>query len=214
MLTQVGADEIKRMLGGALAIIRVKSDELCLLDAAIGDGDHGITMLRAMEKMGKVIELNPSAALSVLLNEIAWALMDIDGGATGPLYGSLFLGMSEGVAGLESLNADAFARMFEQGVVSIQQQTKARVGDKTLMDALIPAVEALRSSADQGKTIPELLYAASQAALRGAEATRNFPARYGRAKYQGERTLGHPDPGSISMAYLFQGLRDGLNADG
>lgn len=214
MLTQVGADEIKRMLGGALAIIRVKSDELCLLDAAIGDGDHGITMLRAMEKMGKVIELNPSAALSVLLNEIAWALMDIDGGATGPLYGSLFLGMSEGVAGLESLNADAFARMFEQGVVSIQQQTKARVGDKTLMDALIPAVEALRSSADQGKTIPELLDAASQAALRGAEATRNFPARYGRAKYQGERTLGHPDPGSISMAYLFQGLRDGLNADG
>lgn len=214
MLTQVGADEIKRMLGGALAIIRVKSDELCLLDAAIGDGDHGITMLRAMEKMGKVIELNPSAALSDLLNEIAWALMDIDGGATGPLYGSLFLGMSEGVAGLESLNADAFARMFEQGVVSIQQQTKARVGDKTLMDALIPAVEALRSSADQGKTIPELLDAASQAALRGAEATRNFPARYGRAKYQGERTLGHPDPGSISMAYLFQGLRDGLNADG
>lgn len=212
MLTQVGADEIKRMLGGALAIIRVKSDELCLLDAAIGDGDHGITMLRAMEKMGKVIELNPSAALSDLLNEIAWALMDIDGGATGPLYGSLFLGMSEGVAGLESLNADAFARMFEQGVVSIQQQTKARVGDKTLMDALIPAVEALRSSADQGKTIPELLDAASQAALRGAEATRNFPARYGRAKYQGERTLGHPDPGSISMAYLFQGLRDGLNA--
>jgi dihydroxyacetone kinase-like protein len=210
MLTQVGADEIKRMLGGALAIIRVKSDALCLLDAAIGDGDHGITMLRAMEKMGKVIELNPSAALSDLLNEIAWALMDIDGGATGPLYGSLFLGMSEGVAGLESLNADAFARMFEQGVVSIQQQTKARVGDKTLMDALIPAVEALRSSADQGKTIPDLLDVASQAALRGAEATRNFPARYGRAKYQGERTLGHPDPGSISMAYLFQGLRDGF----
>jgi dihydroxyacetone kinase-like protein len=214
MLTQVGADEIKRMLGGALAIIRVKSDELCLLDAAIGDGDHGITMLRAMEKMGKVIEANPQTALSNLLNEIAWALMDIDGGATGPLYGSLFLGMSEGVAGLESLNSDTFARMFEQGVVSIQQQTKARVGDKTLMDALIPAVEALRSLADQGKTIPELLEAACQAATQGAESTRNFPARYGRAKHQGERTLGHPDPGSISMAYLFQGLRDGLNAGG
>ena len=214
MLTQVGADEIKRMLGGALAIIRVKNDELNLLDAAIGDGDHGITMLRAMEKMGKVIEANPGAALSDLLNEIAWALMDIDGGATGPLYGSLFLGMSEGVAGLESLNSDAFAHMFEQGVVSIQQQTKARVGDKTLMDALIPAVEALRSLADQGKAIPELLDAACQAAMQGAESTRNFPARYGRAKYQGERTLGHPDPGSISMAYLFQGLRDGLYAGG
>ncbi|OGO37108.1 MAG: dihydroxyacetone kinase subunit L [Chloroflexi bacterium RBG_16_57_11] len=214
MLSQVGAEEIKRMLGGALAIIRVKSDELCLLDAAIGDGDHGITMLRAMEKMGKVIEAHPHAALSDLLSEIAWALMDIDGGATGPLYGSLFLGLSEGVTGLDTLDGDAFARMFEQGVVSIEQQTKARLGDKTLMDALIPAVDALRSSADQGKTIPELLEAASLAAMQGAEATRNFSARYGRAKYQGERTLGHPDPGSISMAYLFQGLQDGLNAGG
>jgi phosphoenolpyruvate---glycerone phosphotransferase subunit DhaL len=212
MLMQVGADEIKKMLGGALAIIRVKSDELCLLDAAIGDGDHGITMLRAMEKMGMVIEANAQSALSDLLGQIAWALMDIDGGATGPLYGSLFLGMSEGVAGLETLNGDAFARMFEQGVVSIEQQTKARVGDKTLMDALIPAVEALRSQADQGKTIPELLEAASEAAKQGADATRNIPARYGRAKHQGERTLGHPDPGSVSMAYMFQGLRDGLSA--
>jgi phosphoenolpyruvate---glycerone phosphotransferase subunit DhaL len=212
MVRRVGADEIKHMLGGALAIIRVKDDELNLLDAAIGDGDHGITMLRAMEKMGKVIEANPQASLSDLLGEIAWALMDIDGGATGPLYGSLFLGMSEGVAGQESLDSDAFTRMFEQGVVSIQQQTKARVGDKTLMDALIPAVEAMRSLADQGKAIPELLEAASQAAMQGAESTRNFPAHYGRAKYQGERTLGHPDPGSISMAYLFQGLKDGLNA--
>jgi dihydroxyacetone kinase-like protein len=214
MLTQVGANEIKRMLYGALGIIRVKSDELCLLDAAIGDGDHGITMLRAMEKMGKVIEAHPQATLSDLLNDIAWALMDIDGGATGPLYGSLFMGLSEGVAGQEVLDGDAFARMFEQGVISIQQQTKARVGDKTLMDALIPAVDALRSSADQGKSIPELLEAAYQAAIQGAETTRNFPARYGRAKYQGERTLGHPDPGSISMAYLFQGLRDGLKESG
>jgi dihydroxyacetone kinase-like protein len=212
MLTQVGADEIKRMLGGALAIIRLKSDELCLLDAAIGDGDHGITMLRAMEKMGKVIEAHPDAALSDLLSEIAWALMDIDGGATGPLYGSLFLGMSEGVAGKESLDGDAFAHMFEQGQLAIQQQTKAQVGDKTMMDALIPAVQALRGLADQGKTIPELLDAACAAAMQGAEATRNFPARFGRAKYQGERTLGHPDPGSISMAYLFQGFRDGLGA--
>lgn len=212
MLTHVGVEDIKRMLGGALAIIRLKSDELSLMDAAIGDGDHGVTMLRAMEKMGKVVEAQPQTTLSDLLNEIAWALMDIDGGATGPLYGSLFLGMSEGIAGLDSLDSNAFARMFEQGLTSIEQQTKARVGDKTMMDALIPAVQALRSAADQGKAIPELLEAACAAAIQGAESTRNIPARYGRAKYQGERTLGHPDPGSVSMAYMFQGFRDGLKA--
>jgi len=212
MLTQVGPDEIKRMLNGAIEIIRLKNDELSLLDAAIGDGDHGITMLRAMEKMGKVIEARPAAALSDLLSDIAWALMDIDGGATGPLYGSLFLGMSEGVTGQETLNGAAFAGMFEQGLLSIQQQTKARVGDKTMMDALIPAVQAMRSAADQGKTILEILDDASSAAIQGAEATRNFAARFGCAKHQGERTLGHPDPGSISMAYVLQGFRAGLAA--
>ena len=185
MLMEIGVEDIKRMLGNVLAIIREKSDELCLLDAAIGDGDHGITMLRAMEKMGKVMEAQPDAGISALLDQIAWALMDIDGGATGPLFGSLFLGMSEGSAGHERLNADAFAGMFEQGLVSIQQQTKARVGDKTLMDALIPAVQALRSQADQGKSIPELLEAASSAALQGSQSTRNFPAHYGQRQAPG-----------------------------
>lgn len=208
---QAGYDDIKQMLGGAVEIIRQKNGELSLLDAAIGDGDHGVTMLRAMEKINKVISAHTNENISDLLSEIGWALLDIDGGAVGPLYGSLFLGMSEATQGQESLDADHFAQMFESGLGSIEKQTKARIGDKTMMDALIPAVQALRTSAEQGAAIAAMLDLAAAAAMEGAESTRNIAAHYGRAKFQGERTLGHPDPGSVSMAYLFKGMRAGIS---
>jgi dihydroxyacetone kinase-like protein len=211
MTSQMDYDDLKRMLSGAIAIIRQKKDELSLLDAAIGDGDHGITMLRAMEKMGDVMKSQPPGNISALLSEIGWALMNIDGGATGPLYGSLFLGMSDATTDLSVLDEPAFAGMFESGLKSLEQQTKARVGDKTLMDALIPAVQAMRLSADQGQSIPSMLDAAESAARLGSESTRDIAAHYGRAKYQGDRTIGHPDPGSVSMAYVFQGFKDGLS---
>lgn len=210
MLTQVSYDDLKRMLGGAVEIIREKNDELSLLDAAIGDGDHGVTMLRAFERLNEIVAANPNGQISPLLSDIAWALMDCDGGATGPLYGSLFLGMSEATEGLDSLDANAVAKMLEGGLASLEKQTKARVGDKTLMDALIPAVHALRASAGSNPDIAVMLDAAASAALQGAESTKNIPARFGRAKFQGERTLGHPDPGSVSMAYVFKGFKNGL----
>lgn len=209
---RVDYDDITRMLGGAIEIIRQKNAELSLLDAAIGDGDHGVTMLRAMEKMSQVIETHPEGKISDLLTDIGWALLDIDGGATGPLYGSLLLGMAEGAEDNDTLDQDSFVMMFERGLESISQQTKARTGDKTLMDALIPAVASLRDSARQGIEIRAMMDSAANAAMLGAETTKNFPARYGRAKFQGERTIGHPDPGAISMAYVFQGLRDGLKS--
>jgi phosphoenolpyruvate---glycerone phosphotransferase subunit DhaL len=207
---RVDYDGFKRMLSGSVAIIREKCDELSHLDAAIGDGDHGVTMLRAMEKINTVMESHPTGRIADLLNEIGMELLNIDGGATGPLLGSLFLGMADGAVDQEELDAELFAVIFERGLVSIEQQTKARVGDKTLMDALIPAVESLRASAQQGKEIPEMLALAADAAWKGAESTKNFPAHFGRAKFQGDRTLGHPDPGSISTAYIFKGMHDGL----
>jgi dihydroxyacetone kinase-like protein len=207
---RVDYDLFKKMLKGSVEIIRVKCDELSVLDAAIGDGDHGVTMLRAMEKVNSVMEAFPKPSIAELLNEIGWALLDIDGGATGPLYGSFFLGMAEAVVDQETLDEERFAQMFELGLESIEKQTKARVGDKTLMDALIPAVTSLRSSVQQGLEIPAMLEMAAAAASQGAETTKTFPAHYGRAKFQGERTLGHPDPGSVSMSYMFKGMLNGL----
>jgi dihydroxyacetone kinase-like protein len=210
MVSQITIDELKTMFQGAIDIIREKRDELCLLDAAIGDGDHGITMLRAMEKMGEVMISQTSGDVSTLLNDIGWALMNIDGGATGPLYGSIFIGMSDATVGKDILDRDSFARMFEGGLKAIEQQTKARAGDKTLLDALIPAVQAIRAAAQQGETIHGMLVAAATAARQGAESTSLIPARYGRAKFQGDRTIGHMDPGSVSVAYVFQGFLAGL----
>jgi dihydroxyacetone kinase-like protein len=118
--------------------------------------------------------------------------------------------MSEATVGVNTLAGKDLARMLEGGLASIEEQTKARIGDKTMMDALIPAVLTLRTSADQNKDISTMLKDAAEAALNGAQATSLIPARYGRAKFQGERTIGYPDPGSISMALVFQGFCNGL----
>jgi phosphoenolpyruvate---glycerone phosphotransferase subunit DhaL len=203
-------NQMTKMLSGAIKIILEKSDELSKMDAVIGDGDHGVTMARAMNKVQEVLLSHQSQDISTLLSDIAWALFDIDGGCAGPLYGSIFMGMSDGCRGKVYLTNRDFAEMMGNGLESIQQQTKAKVGDKTMMDALIPAVQALQMGADQDKTIPEMLQLAADEAMKGAETTRNIPARFGRAKFQGERTIGHPDPGSISMAFTFQGFLNGL----
>ena len=202
--------DLCRMLRGALQIIRLHKDELCLIDAEIGDGDHGITMSRAMEKMGEVIDATPNQQISPMLNDIAWALMGIDGGAAGPLYGSIFLGMADATIGKDTLTSTDVAAMFEGGLASIQQQTPAREGDKTLLDAFIPAIRSLRSESAQGTSLIDMMQQAALAAREGSEATRNYPARFGRAKFQGDRTIGTPDPGSVSMALVFEGFVEGL----
>jgi phosphoenolpyruvate---glycerone phosphotransferase subunit DhaL len=205
--------DLVQILNSAAELICQNQDELCQMDAVIGDGDHGITMARAMNSAQEIIKKDSSTKIDTLLRDIAWALMDCDGGATGPLYGSLFLGMSDSTIGKDSLDGSDFAFMLESGLESIQQQTKAKVGDKTMMDALIPAVLAAKKTAAEGWGIPDILKAAVNAAREGSEYTKNIPARYGRAKYQGDRTIGYPDPGSVSIAYMFQGFLNGLEKE-
>ncbi len=119
--------------------------------------------------------------------------------------------MSESVAGKQSLNAEAFSVMFEAGLKALKEQTKAQVGDRTLMDALIPAVAALRAGADANQDILQMLREGARAALEGALSTSNLKARFGRAKYLGERVIGHQDPGATSVSLMFQGFYEGLS---
>lgn len=198
------------MLKGAVAKVREQHSWLSELDSAIGDGDHGTTMLRAMGILEKLTAEGNKKILPELLMEIAWGLLGLDGGATGPLLGSLFLGMSEAVHGQE-IDPETLAAMFEAGVSSLRKHTQAQVGDKTLMDALLPAVAELRAAATQGLTIPECVERAARAAQVGAASTRNLVAKIGRAKNLGARTLGIQDPGATSIALIFEGLRDGLS---
>lgn len=209
-ITEINYEILTKMLAGAAELIITNQHKLNQIDAAIGDGDHGVTMERAMNIVIDKIKEDTSNDMSVLMQDIAWALMDCDGGATGPLYGSLFLGMSDAIVDKTVLNGISLAGMLESGIKSIMQQSKAKVGDKTMMDALIPAVEAANKAATDNKGIVDILKAAAVAAKAGSEYTSTISAHFGRAKFQGERTIGHPDPGSVSVSLMFQGLLNGL----
>ncbi|MFN8473029.1 MAG: dihydroxyacetone kinase subunit DhaL [Anaerolineae bacterium] len=209
MLTTVGYDEFILMLSGATRAVRENYERLSALDTAIGDGDHGVTMRRAVGRVDDVVAKASGADLPGLLSDIGWALLGIDGGATGPLLGSWFMGMSAGTT-QPPLDAAALAAMFEAGLASVQEQTKAKVGDKTMMDALIPATQALRAGADRGLSIDEVLRLAAEAAEQGAASTKDLAARFGRARNLGERTKGTQDPGATSMSVMFRGFYVGL----
>jgi len=209
MDTQVGVQEFVAMMLGVVEQVKNAQRYLSELDAACGDGDHGTTMLRAMNRLETVLADDQRRDLKTLVYSLGWTLLSVDGGATGPLLGSLFLGMSEALGEKQELDAAGLAAMFEAGLKSVERQTKAKIGDKTMIDALAPAVAVLRDGAEKGKGIPEILRDAADAAQRGAASTRGFVARFGKAKYSAERSLGHQDAGATSIAMIFQGFHDG-----
>jgi dihydroxyacetone kinase-like protein len=199
------------MIRGAAESIRNAQDLLSQLDSATGDGDHGITMVRAMDRLESVVAGGKAGNLRELLEEAAWALFGIDGGATGPLLGSFFQGLADASAHVWDVHGLAAA--FESGLCQLQKQSRAQIGDKTMMDALIPAVQALRQAANEAGGIAEAMHRAAEAALAGAASTANLTARFGRAKYLGEQTIGHRDPGATSIALILQGFYDVLRQE-
>jgi len=198
------------MLQGAVEKIRSEHKFLSELDSATGDGDHGTTMLRAVNQLDKTVVDHKASNLTALLNDASWALLGIDGGATSPLLGSLFMGMSESVGTRQELDGNALAAMFEAGLAAVKKQTKAQVSDKTMLDALVPAVQALREGAEAEKSILEMLQGAAAAAAQGALSTKNLTARVGRAKNLGDQTVGYQDPGATLISLIFQGFYEGL----
>ena len=207
MALAIGYEQIVRMIRGGLDAVRANHEELSRLDSALGDGDHGSALLRAVEAAEKAIREASDEDTAQLLQAIAWGLMGAAGGAPGPLFGSFFLGLGE-AAGAGEMDAAAVAAMFESGLAKLRMQTKAQPGEKTMLDALVPAVEALRASADGSADVAAAMAQAADAAAAGAESTRGMQARHGKARHMGERTVGHVDPGSMSVAYLFKGFAE------
>ncbi len=206
-MTTIGKHDIESMIAGAAAQIRENATRLSELDSFCGDGDHGTTMLRTVERLTNSIE-GGSGDLKTALHEAGWNVLGADGGASSALLGTFFLGMADGAAA--QLDCRGLAAMFESGLAAVRRQTKASPGDKTMIDALVPAVEQLRVSAESGCGVLDALENAAAAAGAGAESTANFTARFGRAKFLGEKTRGHPDPGAVSIALLFEGFWRGL----
>jgi len=209
MSETIGYAQVRAMLNAAAAQIRAHHEMLSRLDAATGDGDHGTTILRAMEAVVNTVGADSGVQLKPMLCGVAWAVMSCDGGSTGPLLGSFFLGMSEGCGERDELDLQALVGVFESGVAKLQKQSRAAIGDKTMMDAFLPALAALKA-ASPGSSIKAALEQAAQAAALGAEATTNMRAKFGRARNLGDRVLGHPDPGAVSVSLLFKGFCEGV----
>ena len=210
MSDTIGIEDIGRMIRSAADKIRANRDELSKLDSAIGDGDHGTTIARAMTIAEKHIEESDKKDLKGLLKDVGWGVMGVDGGATGPLLGSFLMGLSNGIGEENEIDSTSMAAMFEAGLAGVRRQSKAQVGDKTMMDALLPAIDAIRQSIDAGKSIKQALQNASEAAEKGAVSTKEFKARFGRARNLGDRTIGFQDPGATSIALIFDGFYEGV----
>lgn len=210
MTDTIGIGDLDRMIRSAADKIRANRDELSKMDSAIGDGDHGTTIARAMGIAEKVLDESEKNDLKGLLKDVGWGVMGVDGGATGPLLGSFLMGLGKGLGEQEAVDCPTLATMFEDGLAGVRRQSKAQVGDKTLMDALLPAVDAVRQAADEGKSIKEALHRAAEVAETGAVSTKEFRARFGRAKNLGDRTIGFQDPGATSMALIIQGFFEAL----
>ena len=197
----VGTAELHNWLREFASAIAANSERLTELDAAIGDADHGINMERATTAVAAEPP-DPSQNVSGYLKHVALGLVQTTGGASGPLFGTLFLRMASAAGDTESLNAAEFAAALRAGVDGVSVRGKAQPGDKTMVDALEPAVVALEQALAQGEPLRDALRAASVAADTGRDATIELLARRGRASYLGERSIGHQDPGATSAALL------------
>jgi len=175
-------------------------------------------MVRAVGQIEKVLCAAAESAVTIgaLLRDVGWAVMGVDGGATGPLLGSFFSAMGDRLeeTGHEAVDAGRLAAALSAGLDGVQKYTKARVGDKTMIDALEPAVGAANSAAEAGRSARDAILSAADAAEEGARATRSMQARFGRAKNLGPDSVGNEDPGAVSVSLLFRGFADGVKNDG
>ena len=197
-MTQLTIENFKAMLDVALKNIKAREDEFSRLDAVIGDGDHGQAIVTAMSAITSTAR--KGTEFKAMLTDIVFTVTLEVSGSTSTLLGAFFLGMSDHASGTE-MDAAAVKAMFAGGLANVRQQTKAQVGDKTMMDALIPAVEAIQACASDD--IKEIMTAGAQAALTGAEATVEMKANFGRARNYGERSVGHMDSGAASWSCMF-----------
>lgn len=190
--------DFKAMMNKALENIKAREEEFSKLDAVIGDGDHGTAIVTALSSI--VHSAQQGTEFKSMLSDMGMNVMLEVSGSTSTLLGSLFFGMSDNAQGTE-LDAAGVKKMFAGGLANVKQQTNAKVGDKTMMDALIPAVEAMQNCSSDD--IKDILKAGAEAALAGAESTVQMKANFGRARNYGERSIGFMDSGAASWSCMF-----------
>ncbi|SHJ59145.1 dihydroxyacetone kinase subunit DhaL [Tepidibacter formicigenes] len=203
-----------------LQIINTLSDNIIAnkeilneLDMAIGDADHGSNMARGFSEVKKKLESIKDLEFAIILKTIAMTLISTVGGASGPLYGTAFLKASGAVAGKETLEADDLICIYEAVITGIKQRGQSDKGHKTMLDAIIPAYEAFKSSIESGNDLNTAALKAVEAADEGVEYTKTIKAIKGRASFLGERSIGHADPGATSSYIIIKSIADVIKED-
>jgi phosphoenolpyruvate---glycerone phosphotransferase subunit DhaL len=200
--TSITHDAVLAWIRRFAAEIAENRVQLVQLDTAIGDGDHGTNLDRGMKKAVEKLDGLDTEDIGAMLKTVGMALVSTVGGAAGPLYGTLFMQMGSTVGGKSELDVAGFAAALEAGVKGVQARGKAEREDKTMVDALLPALEALQQA--DGADEAAALSASADAAEEGMKATIPLVARKGRASYLGERSAGHQDPGATSTHLLLR----------
>jgi len=199
----------------AQAAVTGRADYLTQLDAAIGDGDHGINMTRGFDAVGKALAAQgaetPPGRLLVLAGK---TLVSTVGGASGPLWGSALRAAGRSLGDAVDVDGSQLAAALDAALAAVVDLGAAQPGDKTMVDALTPATAALRERLSAGGSIAEAVSAAAEAAEAGARATTPMQARKGRASYLGERSIGHQDPGATSAALIIRALQTAVTQAG
>ena len=208
--TNVNAETLRRWLTSAAEAVHDQRDYLTQLDAAIGDADHGANMDRGftavVEKLSELDSVPPGKVLTTAGS----TLVSTVGGASGPLWGTALRRAGRALGDAEEFDGPQFAAALEAALTGIVELGAAEEGDKTMVDALAPAVRAVRERLDDGASFEDAVQAARQAAEEGMRATVPLRAQKGRASYLGERSIGHQDPGATSTALIIAALQESL----
>ena len=207
-MSSLDTKQMAAIIEGMAKKIEAEKDYLTQLDNEIGDGDHGINLARGFEAVEKKLPSLAGGDIGALLKGVGMQLVSTVGGASGPLYGTAFMKAGMACKGLTELNGPQFVKALEAAVDGIKMRGKATEGEKTMLDALCPALKVMQEEVAAGKSLKEALQDAVAAAAKGVEYTKTIIATKGRASYLGERSLGHQDPGATSSLYLLQVLAE------
>ena len=207
-MAAITCDDLVAWIKAYSGAIASQQEYLTQLDAAIGDADHGSNMNRGFQAVLAKLPAAGGEDAGALFKMVAMTLISTVGGASGPLYGTLFLQMAAAAAGKPQMTLADWTAALDSAVEGIARRGKAAAGDKTMLDTLIPGVEALKAAAASGASLPDALRQAEKAAEQGMLSTIPIVARKGRASYLGERSAGHQDPGATSAYLLFKTAAD------
>lgn len=207
-MSSLDTKQMAAIVEGMAKKIEAEKEYLTELDNEIGDGDHGINLARGFEAVEKKLPSLAGGDIGALLKGVGMQLVSTVGGASGPLYGTAFMKAGMACKGLTEIDGPAFVKAMEAAVDGIKMRGKATEGEKTMLDALCPALKVMQDDVAAGKSLKEALQDAAQAAEKGVEYTKTIIATKGRASYLGERSLGHQDPGATSLLYLLQVLAE------